>query len=45
MAGQPKLLFADRAGGALPEIELPLFARVALEVAFAVLPPSRSSFS
>jgi hypothetical protein len=39
------MVFSNGAGGAMPEIGLLPFARVALDVATAVLPPYRSRFS
>jgi hypothetical protein len=39
------MMFSNQAGGAMPEIGLLPFARVAMDVATAVLPPYRSRFS
>src|SRR5260370_26784248 len=39
------MMFSTQAGGGMPEIGLLPFARVAMDVATAVLPPYRSRFS
>jgi hypothetical protein len=39
------MMFSTGAGGAMPEIGLLPFARVALDAVTAVLPPCRSRFS